>query len=83
MWFALEDGRMLNADLVTDVVFREMGHHSGMAIPYAAGVALSGESKAVYDFFKTLQAGPHFYTPPEPTPEPSDNQSPPSVQPGV
>lgn len=81
MWIELEDGRMLNAESITDVLFREHGKNAGTALAYRAGVVISGESKAIYDYFKSIQDGPlTYHAPVDPPVEPDAPQEPDTVQ---
>ncbi len=51
MYLALENGHLLNIDMVSNVEFREIGEHAGKAICWGYGVILAAESKVAFDYF--------------------------------
>lgn len=52
MWMALEDGRLLNTDMITDIVFHR--DHEEKAVAMGYGLVLSGDSPMVYRHFKPI-----------------------------
>jgi len=51
MWLQLEDGRLLNADMLTHI---EVNDKDGTAIGWGYGVGMTSPSKALFEFAAKL-----------------------------
>jgi len=56
-WLLLENGHLLNTDLVSNVEFREQGEHAGKAVCWGYGVILAAESAVAGQFFRPILEG--------------------------